>query len=359
MEETRIEIKDKLLNKDGSLKFKFGSQSTQYIQKYLTPDEINFLSNLFGRNLSEKIYCLANDIEEQPKCVCGKPLYFIAYGQGYRKYCSNTCTLKNREISEESNIKRNETFKANHNGQTFGEFSQTQSVQQKRKQTNMEKYGNEYAIASDEVRQNMKPVNYKAIGQKVSASIPKRTTPFNNAKYDFHSMKFDSSWELAFWIYNTDMGFPIKRNTKSFDYIENGKKRKYFPDFIVGEQLIEIKGDHFKSGDLYEKHWKLKEEICKRENIKVLYSSELSPMFDYVYKKYGKNYLKQFQIKKDSKRKIIEIKQGDDIFQYRNSNIKLKFKCENCKKEVITSYSTVSRLKEFKCKNCRKHISTN
>lgn len=313
MENTRKEIKNKILNEDGSLKFKFGPQVSQYMQKYLTPNECKYLSNIFGRNLSEKIYCIIKDIKEQPKCICGKPLKFLSQKQGYQKYCSDICILKDIKIPKDSKTERNETLKKDHNSQTFGKYLQSLEVQEKRK------------------------------------------APFNYAKYDFHGELFDSSWELAYWIYNKDMGSNIKRNHKGFNFTENGKTRKFYPDFCCNGSIVEIKGDQFKEL----KCWKLKEEICKKENIKVVYSSELTPMFDYIYKKYGKNYLKQFQIKKDSKRKIIEIKQGDDIFQYRNSNIKFKFQCEECKKEVITSYSTVSRIKELKCKNCRKRTLTN
>lgn len=52
----------------------------------------------------------------------------------------------------------------------------------------------------------------------------------------------DSSWELAFVIYCLDNNIPIRRNQERFEYSWDGKIRKYIPDFIVDEELIEIKG---------------------------------------------------------------------------------------------------------------------
>ena len=53
----------------------------------------------------------------------------------------------------------------------------------------------------------------------------------------------DSSWELAFVIYCLDHGKQIERNLKSWFYTDNdGKIRKYYPDFLVNGELYEIKG---------------------------------------------------------------------------------------------------------------------
>jgi len=52
----------------------------------------------------------------------------------------------------------------------------------------------------------------------------------------------DSSWELAFVIYNLDFNNKIERNDKFFDYIYEGKNYKYYPDFILNNEYVEIKG---------------------------------------------------------------------------------------------------------------------
>jgi hypothetical protein len=43
----------------------------------------------------------------------------------------------------------------------------------------------------------------------------------------------DSSYELAWVIFNIEQGNSFVRNTQEFEYIWKGKKRKYIPDFII------------------------------------------------------------------------------------------------------------------------------
>ena len=52
----------------------------------------------------------------------------------------------------------------------------------------------------------------------------------------------DSGWELAFLIYNLDNNVEIVRNLEPFEYELDGKKHKYYPDFIIDGVYYEIKG---------------------------------------------------------------------------------------------------------------------
>jgi len=52
----------------------------------------------------------------------------------------------------------------------------------------------------------------------------------------------DSSWELAYLVYHLDHGIEIKRNSKGFVYTYYGKKHRFYPDFIVNGEYVEIKG---------------------------------------------------------------------------------------------------------------------
>ncbi len=52
----------------------------------------------------------------------------------------------------------------------------------------------------------------------------------------------DSSWELAFVIYNLEHGIEFKRNLEGFEYEYEGKIHRYYPDFIIEEMYYEIKG---------------------------------------------------------------------------------------------------------------------
>ena len=67
----------------------------------------------------------------------------------------------------------------------------------------------------------------------------------NSRKYKFGTYKgyyCDSSWELAFLVYNIDHGIQTIRNTEAFPYEYEGKVRKYYPDFIIDGVYYELKG---------------------------------------------------------------------------------------------------------------------
>lgn len=63
-------------------------------------------------------------------------------------------------------------------------------------------------------------------------------------KYKFGTYKdyhCDSSWELAFVIYNLDHNVEFTRNTDRFPYEYKGTVHYYYPDFMIGNNYYEIK----------------------------------------------------------------------------------------------------------------------
>ena len=56
----------------------------------------------------------------------------------------------------------------------------------------------------------------------------------------------DSTWELAWVIWHLDHGSKFLRNTESFEYEFDGKKHRYFPDFIMDDIYYEVKGEKTK-----------------------------------------------------------------------------------------------------------------
>lgn len=95
-----------------------------------------------------------------------------------------------------------------------------------------------------------------------------------------------SSWELAWVIYNLDHGIVFKRNEQGFDYVFENKLRKYYPDFIIGNEYIEIKGYHSKQFDAKISQFPYK--------LNILHKKELQPILDYVVSKYGKNFVEKY-----------------------------------------------------------------
>ena len=96
----------------------------------------------------------------------------------------------------------------------------------------------------------------------------------------------NSSYELAWVIWAIDNSIKFERNLKGFNYIFEGRSRKYYPDFKLEEGYLEIKGynsNQFKA--------KLEYFI---EDIKVLYKKDLDPILEYVKNKYGKDYIRLY-----------------------------------------------------------------
>lgn len=91
-----------------------------------------------------------------------------------------------------------------------------------------------------------------------------------------------STWELCFYIYHLDKGIKIERCNEFFFYNDDKEReRKYFPDFLVEDKIVEIKGPQDK---LWE--YKLK-AFPEKEKLVVLYKDDIQVYIDYVKEKYG------------------------------------------------------------------------
>lgn len=135
----------------------------------------------------------------------------------------------------------------------------------------------------------------------------------------------DSSWELAFVIYNIEHSINFKRNTQKFEYQFKDEKHYYYPDFIMEDgSYIEIKG------------WDNGRTQAKIEffpfKIKILFKNDIKKYLDYAIDKYGKCftnlYKNQEVIEHRTKeqyyndiKKTNDKKQENNINKVLNSNI--------------------------------------
>lgn len=105
----------------------------------------------------------------------------------------------------------------------------------------------------------------------------------------FNNVWCDSSWELAWVIYHTDLNIAFKRNNEKFEYFYNGKKHFYYPDFILEGNYVEIKGRRGFE-DLSERN---KEKINQfPKKIIVLYENEMDLYLSYCISKYCNNFVR-------------------------------------------------------------------
>lgn len=118
-----------------------------------------------------------------------------------------------------------------------------------------------------------------------------------HARYYYDGQRFDSSWELAYYIWLKDHNIPFEFHIDPIDYSYQGKSHRYYPDFKVNGMLVEIKGPQLlklmqESNTLDNAKYR-----CMIEhNVKIM--SDCSEYLNYIEEKYGKEYLQQFRQRK-------------------------------------------------------------
>ena len=124
-----------------------------YIELY------NYLIDHYSdsKKFSEKLYRYLYKLDEIPKCICGNPVHFNSFNQGYSKYCSQKCSAKDKSVilkREQTNLQRyGVTYKA-----------KLESCKEKTKETCKKKYGVEYTFANQEIQEKCKETCKKRYG---------------------------------------------------------------------------------------------------------------------------------------------------------------------------------------------------
>lgn len=141
------------------------------------------------------------------------------------------------------------------------------------------------------IRQKGKPGNTKGMKYNNSKGLSGglRHGAGRGKKGRYNGIWCDSSWELAFVIYNLEHNIIIKRNKDYFEYTYNNETHKYFPDFIINDEYIEIKG--FDTDKVNAKI----EQFPKDKILKVYHKEDLTEVFDYVINKYGNDFIKLYE----------------------------------------------------------------
>ena len=110
----------------------------------------------------------------------------------------NVCSLNGKEQIE----KKKATWKKN-----FGAENpyQREDIKKKVEENNLKKYGQKYAFCNKEAQE--KSYRTRVAQGKIGSKV----------RYKFDNLKFDSSWELCFYIWHKDHKTgEIKRNQKVF-----------------------------------------------------------------------------------------------------------------------------------------------
>lgn len=258
--------------------------------------------------LSERLYCIVNDITNPVLCECGKAVRFKQMSFGYFKFCSAKCSA-NSETKKakiiETNIKKYgcenvfqiETSKRNralfysnpnrvkasedkrkrslvekYNVQTFEEADELRRIDAQRGK--LEKYGNPHFnnrpkanLTRDEKKMVHKlsetclirfgvpsAMQYEAIfNKKQEASFKKKEYIFPSGK----EVKIQGYENLALDIlledHNEDDIIVEKGLPEIWYYDSEGVKRRYYPDIFIKSTntLIEVKSDFTMKSNFY------------------------------------------------------------------------------------------------------------
>lgn len=139
-------------------------------------------------------------------------------------------------------------------------------------------------------------------GHKVSEETKKKISSTGKSRQSLGGYRFgsgrgkkgtykgyycDSSWELAYVIFNIEHNIKFERNEKLFPYEFNGEQHRYKPDFIEGDTYVEVKGYYTEQVEAKTKAFPYKLKFLDKKTIK--------PYIDYVISKYGQDYIRLYE----------------------------------------------------------------
>ncbi len=263
MEDIKIEIKNNLLTKIGTLNSKILNKqwfinSNLYKQIDLKTQFIEKKPNK-NNTIAEKIYCVLHDIKECPICPgCNKKLNFKMFKYGYFKTCNNiNCKRKNTKWSSCSAVKKKQ-FK-NILNNFINDIEQNNYnlidiliikdfIEQRLIDTNI---GRKHQLVNYKHIQNYKDLLISIL------QLTKNLIPINYKKFD---------WSQRFYI--------IQNNLKEIPICEfcNTNKRFYI-SFIKGYQKacnIKCGNSHYASKKRIESHFKEIEQYINKQGFQII-----------------------------------------------------------------------------------------
>lgn len=231
---------------------------------------------------------------------CGKEAkFFLKSGKGSCEISPNSCEGKRKKDSEKKKGKfigtpawlmpgyKNTLPIIPWNKGKIGIYSE-----EYRKKISESLKGVAKGVASSPQKENERKKKISESMRKNPASGGFRKGSGRGKKGWYKGFWCDSSWELAWVIYNLEHNIEFERNHFGFEYEYKNQKRKYHPDFVISETFYEIKGRRgFEKMDEQNK-----EKIRQfKHNLVILYEKEMRPFLNYVVKKYGKDFVKLYE----------------------------------------------------------------
>lgn len=208
------------------------------------------------------------------------------FGSG--KYCSRKCA-NSRNWTEDDKKKKSESITKyyNTNPKNIQKIIKLKESWKKRKDEQIKIIINCLYCGTEIKNAEKKQKYHELCFRKNLAGRFNRKRHMGNGGW-YRGYWCDSSWELAWVIYNLDHEIKFERTVRGFEYEFEGKKHKYYPDFKLEDgSYVEIKGYKTEKDNAKWKKFPFK--------IKILFEENLKEIFQYVEEKYGKDYIKLYQ----------------------------------------------------------------
>lgn len=197
-------------------------------------------------------------------------------------FCSRTCA-NSRQHSIDTKNKISNTIKTSHKYLSHTKAFNSNKIKKS-------------CVICNSIYHVYPSINQKTCSKTCGYKLISKTNKGNTGGYREHSGRSKtgyynniycgSTYELIWIMYNIYHNIDFKR----FDgYILYNDNKKYFPDFIIGNLIIEIKGYHTPIVDI-----KCQAAIDAGYQIKVLYKSDIQYMFDWFTNKYPNTKLESF-----------------------------------------------------------------
>ena len=223
---------------------------------------------------------------KNPKCCkeCGKP---IEYDKQRNNFCSHSCsaTFNQKDGKRVCSEQQKQVLSKMYKGIGFGNTIQRRLIPKLKKSCVV--CGKIFFVSPSQNYRKFCSRKCSFEGQDYSKCGGIRIGSGRSKSGWYKGVFCNSSYELAWVIFNLEHGFAFKRNTDGFDYEFEGKIHKYYPDFIIAGVYYEIKGyempnDKFK--------WK-----SFPHKLEILFKNDLKEVLEYVKSKYGNDFIKLYE----------------------------------------------------------------
>lgn len=243
--------------------------------------------NYFQKNAAKQVSKVFNDEKRKNEISeKRKKTNLDKYGYANGNVIQITLSNKTRPIGDKqlSKIKSKETSIHKYGVE---HPMQSEQIKNKLRETFNKKYGC-WASSSKDIIEKVKQTNLEKYGVTCTMnSIENRK--HRHTLYYYDGKNFDSSWELIFYLYLKSQSIDFTFHPEiNIIYTVGNEQHTYEPDFLIGNKLFEIKGDHFFDNDghlinPYNKKRLLEKEKCMIENnVVILRSNDLKDAFNFV-----------------------------------------------------------------------------